>query len=121
MNETLHIWLHDYYSTYGTAVGQNGMSQEEVRRKETWLLAFPPGAANNIFKETTIHCSSLVLKIEFPNQRAETPRYVENLRAFVKECRGIAARSKVDLPIFEGLGFKSEPSTQAPSEARNRL
>ncbi|KAK5071413.1 hypothetical protein LTR70_010563 [Exophiala xenobiotica] len=102
VDETLNIWLHDYHSTHGTAVGQNGLNQKEVRRKET----------------------SLAIRIEFPNHRAGTPRYVENLRAFVKKCQGAAKRSKVDPPGIEALGLDSEPSTQAPSEAptpRDRL
>ncbi|KAK0246576.1 hypothetical protein LTS09_018282, partial [Friedmanniomyces endolithicus] len=32
------IWLHDYNSTYGTAVEHNGQNGAEVRRRETWLL-----------------------------------------------------------------------------------
>jgi hypothetical protein len=93
-----------------------------VRRKETWLLAYPPDAPNE-FKETMIHCSSLAIRIEFPN-RAGTPRYVKNLRAFVKKCQGAAKRSQVDPPGVEALDLNSEPSTQASSEAptpRDRL
>lgn len=85
MDEALHIWLHDYESTHGTAVGQNGQNQTEARRKETWILAYAPGAPNEI-EERTIHCSSLAIRIEFPNHAAAPPRYVENLRAFVKKC-----------------------------------
>ena len=123
MDTALNIWLHDYRSTHGTAVGQNGLNQKEVRRKETWLLAYPPGAPDG-FEETTIHCSSLAIRIEFPNHRAGTPRYVENLRAFVEKCQRAAERNKVDPPGVEALGLDSEPSTQAPSEAptpRDRL
>lgn len=83
MDETLNIWLHDYHSTHGTAVGQIGRSQKEVRRKETWLLTYPPGAPDG-FEETTIHCSSFAIRIEFPNHRIGTSRYVENLRACEK-------------------------------------
>lgn len=124
MDETLNIWLHDYHSTHGTAVGQNGRNQKEVRTKETWLLAYPPGAPDG-FEETTIHCSSLAIRIEFPNHRVGTSRYVENLRAFVTKCQEAAERSKVDPPPgVEALGLDSQPSTQAPSEAptpRDRL
>jgi len=123
VDEALNIWLHDYNSTHGTAVGQNGQNQTEVRRKETWLLAYPPDAPDR-FEETTIHCSSLAIRIEFPNHRAGTLRYVENLRAFVKKCQEAAERSKVDPPGVEALGLDSEPPTQAPSEAptpRDRL
>ncbi|KAF2006473.1 hypothetical protein P154DRAFT_422063, partial [Amniculicola lignicola CBS 123094] len=70
----LSIWLHDYHSTHGTAVGQNGQNQKEVRRKETWLLAYPPSAPDG-FEEMTIHCSSLAIRIEFPNHRTGAPDY----------------------------------------------
>ena len=116
MDETLNVWLHDYHSTHGTAVGQNGLNQKEVRRKETWLLVYSLGDSDG-FEETTIHCSSLIIRIEFPNHRAGTSRYVENLQAFVKKCQEAAKRSKVDPPRVEALGLDSEPSTQAPSEA----
>ncbi|KAK0840220.1 hypothetical protein LTR03_010733 [Friedmanniomyces endolithicus] len=123
VDETLNIWLHDYHSTHGTAVGQNGLNQKEVRRKETWLLAYPPGAPDG-FEETTIHCSNLAVKFEFPNHRAGTSHHVENLRAFVMKCQGAAKRSKADSPGVEAIGLDSEPSTQEPSEAptpRDRL
>lgn len=84
---------------------------------------YPPGAPDG-FEETTIHCSSLAVRIEFPNHRAGASHYVENLRAFVKKCQGAAKRSKADPPGVEALGLDSALSTQAPSEAptpRDRL
>ena len=116
MDETLNIWLHDYHSTHGTAVGHDGQNQKEVRRNETWLLAFPPSATER-FKETTIHCGSLAIRIELPNLEVRTSCYIKNLQAFVKKCQGATTRSKVDPPGIEALGLNSEPSTQAPSEA----
>jgi hypothetical protein len=109
--------LHDYYSTHGTAVGSNGQNQKEVRRKETWILTFEPGTRNR-FGEITIHSSSLTTKIEFPNYAAVHPRYVENLRAFVKRCKEAAEESKEEVLAVERLGLDSEPATQAPSEAQ---
>jgi hypothetical protein len=44
MDDDLCIWLHDFHSTHGTAVGHNGQNQMEVRKKETWILAYAPGA-----------------------------------------------------------------------------
>ena len=123
MDEALHIWLHDYESTHGTAVGQNGKNQAEIRRKETWILGYAPGTPDE-FEEMTIHCSSLGVRIEFPNHASAPPRYVENLRAFVKNCQEAAERSKVVPPGVEALGLDNEPATQAPSEAptpRDRL
>lgn len=116
MDESLNIWLHDYHSAHGTAVDQNSLNQKEVRRKETWLLAFSPGASDG-FKNTTIHCSGLGIRIEFLNHNVETSRYVENLRAFVKKCQEAAKRSKIDSSGVGGLGLNSELSTQAPSDA----
>ncbi|GAB1311976.1 hypothetical protein MFIFM68171_02186 [Madurella fahalii] len=69
-------------------------SAKEVRRKETWLLAYPPGASDG-FEETTIHCSSLAIRIEFPNHRIGAPRYVENLRAFVEKSRELRRGARV--------------------------
>lgn len=123
MDDTLHIWLHDYNSTHGTAVGQVRENQIEVRRNETWLLAYPPGSSDE-FEETTIHCSSLSIRIEFPHHKAATPQYVKKLRAFVKKCQEAAKRSDVDPPSVQALGLESEPLTQAPSEVpvpRDRL
>ncbi|KAL9103846.1 MAG: hypothetical protein Q9163_001166, partial [Psora crenata] len=106
VDEDLKIWLHDYYSWYGTAVGHNGQNQDEVRRNETWFLTFAPGDPNP-FKETTIHCNMLAIRIQFPNHVAGKPRYVENLRAFLKKCQEAAKRSK----FVEGHSLDSEPGT----------
>lgn len=116
IDEALCIWLHGYDLTHGTAVGQNGQNQMEVRRKETWILAYAPGTPDE-FEERTIHCSSLAFRIEFPNHAAPTSGYIENLQAFVKKCREAAEKSKVEPPGVEALGLDSEPATQAPSEA----
>lgn len=111
------IWLHDYYSTHGTAIGYKGQNQKEVRKKETWILACKPGTRHR-FGEITIHAGSLAVKIEFPNHTTAHPRYVENLRAFVKKCKETAAKSEEGVPTVDGLGLDSEPATQAPSEAQ---
>jgi hypothetical protein len=104
------IWLHDYQSSLGTAVGYGGQKKDEVRRKDTWILSYEPGS-----KETedlgkiTIHVGKLAYKIEFPNHQAAHPEYVKNLRAFIKKCKDAA-------PPFEGLGLDSDPPTQKPSQ-----
>ena len=116
MDEALHIWLHDYNSTHGTAVGQNSQNQTEIRRKETWILAYASGTAN-VFEEMTVHCSSLAFRVEFPNHTGPPPGYIENLQTFVKKCRKAAEKSKIQPPRVEALGLDSEPATQAPSEA----
>jgi hypothetical protein len=119
VDDNLCIWLHDYHSTYGTAVGYKYQNQREVRRKETWILAYTPGTRNR-FGGITIHSGSLAIKIEFPNHTAAHPLYVEKLLAFVKKCK----KSKRELSGVEGLGLDSEPETQAASEAatpRERL
>lgn len=76
------------------------------------------------FEETTIHCGSLTVKIEFPNHAMAPARYVANLQAFVKKCQEAAEKKKVELPGVEALGLDGDPVTQAPSEAptpRERL
>lgn len=110
-------------SAHGTAVGQNGQNQTQVRRKETWILAYTPSIADE-FEVRTIHCGSLAIKIEFSNHSDAFARYVENLRAFVKKCQKDAEKSAVESPGVEALDLESEPATQASIEAstlRERL
>ena len=110
VDNDLRIWLHDYYSTHGTAVGYDGQNQKEVRRKETWILADRP-KEEDLFMDITIHSSSLALKIIFPNHEIADPQYVKNLREFVE-------RSQNAFPPITRLGLDSEPTTQTPSEAQ---
>ncbi|KAK4981719.1 hypothetical protein LTR66_009760 [Elasticomyces elasticus] len=117
VDDDLCIWLHDYHSTHGTAVGYNGQNQEEVRKKETWILAYEPGTWNR-FGEISIHSGGLLINIEFPHHAVADARYVENLRAFVNECKEAAEKSKEEVPAVEGLGLDSAETTQAPSEAQ---
>ena len=35
VDDKLCVWLHDYHSTHGTAVGHDHQNEREVRRKET--------------------------------------------------------------------------------------
>ena len=72
VDDNLWIWLHDYHLTHGTEVGHNGQNQQEVRKNETWILAYAPGT-QKIFEELSIHSGSLALKIEFPNYEAADP------------------------------------------------
>ncbi|KAL8808694.1 MAG: hypothetical protein Q9200_004109 [Gallowayella weberi] len=97
-------------------VGHDKQNQNEVRKKETWLLAFAPGAPDR-FKETTIHCGYLTIRISFPNHDIVTSRYIENLRALAEKCQDIAEQSKVNLPGVQALDLDSKPTTQAASEA----
>lgn len=117
VNDDLWIWLRDYDSAFGTAVSHNNQNQKEVRKKETWILAYQPGVPNR-FGDITIYSGSLSIKIEFPNHEAANPRYVENLRAFAKRCKKAAEKSKEEVPVVERLGLDSEPTTQAPSDAQ---
>ncbi|KAF2817571.1 uncharacterized protein BDZ99DRAFT_348871, partial [Mytilinidion resinicola] len=68
------IWLHDYHSAHGSAVGYNGQNQNEVRKSETWILAFEPGEENP-FGEITIHSGSLAVEIKFVNHTTADPQY----------------------------------------------
>lgn len=110
VDDNLWIWLHDYHSTHGTAVAYNGQNQIEVRKKDTWLLAYGPASRKRL-KNITIHLAGLVAKIEFPNHGAADPQYVANLRAFVKKCREA-------LPFVNALGLDSELATATPSQAQ---
>ena len=123
VDDDLWIWLHDYHSTHGTAVSHDGQNHREVRRKETWILAYAPGTRNP-FEEITIYSGSLAVKIGFPNHEAADVRYVENLRALLQRCKEAAAECKEEVPGVGALGLDSDPATQAPSQAptpRERL
>lgn len=118
VDDNLGIWLHDYSSTHGTAVGCDGQNQKEVRRRETWILAYAPGEKHP-FRVTTIHAAKLALEIHFPNHEAANPQYVENLRLLADRCKEAAAvvKSKDRFPAVEELGLDSGPATEAASEA----
>jgi hypothetical protein len=111
----LCVWLHDYHSRHGSAVGHNGQNQNQVRKSETWILAFEPGEENP-FGEITIHSGSLAVEIKFVNHAAADPQYVENLRTFLNKCKEAAQRSKENLPAVSSLGLSSEPPTEMPTE-----
>lgn len=66
----------------------------------------------------TIRAGSLVVKIEFLNHRRAHSRYIENLRAFVKNCEKAAEKSEGEALAVDAPSFDSEPSTQAPSQAQ---
>ena len=104
------IFLHDYHSSHGTAVSYDNQKQDEVRKKETWILSRGPGTESE-WEDVTIHAGGMAIKIEFPNQRAGPPEYVENLRAFFE-------RSQTALPSVEALEFDSYQTTTAPSQPR---
>ena len=85
VDNNLKIWLHDHQSRYGTAVGYNGENENQVRKRETWILANKPGLTD-LIEKTTIHIGNLAVEIEFPNHAIAHPDYVKNLRAFVDKC-----------------------------------
>jgi len=58
----------------------------------------------------SIHSGGLVIKIAFPNHEAADPRYLQNLRAFVK-------KSKEAGPPFDVLGLDNDLATATPSQA----
>ncbi|KAI8944013.1 kinase-like domain-containing protein [Xylaria longipes] len=67
---------HDYISTYGTAVGHDGQNRDELRTKETWILAGEPGS-DPVFEETTIKSGRIMVQIRFPSHNSPDPKYVE--------------------------------------------
>lgn len=95
---------------HGTAVAHNGQNKTEVRKKDTWLLAYGPGSRKQLWN-ITIHSGSLTIKIEFPNHGKADPQYVDNLKAFFKRC-------KEAVPPVGTLGLDSEPTTATPSQAQ---
>ncbi|GAB0138366.1 hypothetical protein EsDP_00006601 [Epichloe bromicola] len=114
VDSELRIWLQDYHSTHGTAVGYDGQNQKDVRRKETWILAYEPGSRKR-FNEISIHTGGLAIKVDFPNHSARGPRYVDNLKAFFHKSSDIARQVDVGDPPIEGLDLESAATTQAPS------
>ena len=117
VDDRLCVWLRDYRSTHGTAVGHDSQNETEVRRRDTWILAYGPGPGAAIrFGLTTIHAGTLAVEIEFPNHAAAHPEYVKNLQTFADRCAA-AAEATARVPAVEGLGLDSEPATQAATEA----
>ncbi|MCJ1464628.1 hypothetical protein MMC07_003241 [Pseudocyphellaria aurata] len=117
VDDNLWIWLHDYSSTYGTAVGYDTQNQKEVRRRETWILAYNPGVQLP-FQVISIHAGKVALRIQFPNHAAANPQYVENLRLFADRCKEAAAVVKSKDGLSSAVDEDSAPATQAASEAR---
>lgn len=115
VDDNLKVWLHDYHSTHGSAIGQEGQHESAVRKKETWILAFEPGPADQ-FELTTIHLGNLVVRIQFPNHGVAHPDYVKNLRAFAAKC-GPRVQTTAQVPNLGELSVKSEMTTQAATEA----
>ena len=113
VDDDLHIWLHDYTSTHGTAVRYRHENTIEERKKETWILAFAPGSPITL-GNISIHVGRLEMNINFPNHLKGDHRYIENLRAFVKRCKEAAEKDR-EVPAVEGLGLDSGATTQAPS------
>lgn len=99
------MFLHDYDSSHGTAVGYDDHNKHEKRRQETWNLA------RGLGRDITIHVGDMEMKIEFPSQSVSHSEYRENMQAFFD-------RSQTAFPCVEGLAFNSYPSTAAPSEPR---
>lgn len=116
VDEDFRIWLHDYHSTHGTAVSYDGQNGRDVRKRETWILAFTPGTRKR-FREITVHVGSLAAKVEFPNHETADPQYLANLRALVDRYRDTTSSKEVDTPVMEELGLDSRVTTQASSEA----
>ncbi|KAI1129045.1 kinase-like protein [Nemania abortiva] len=112
VDDDLRIWLKDYHSSHGTAVSYDGQNEREIRKKETWILAYPPGEGGP-FGSTVVHSGKLGFRVEFPNHVAANPRYVESLREFVKKCR----QNETQHPSVRGLELNEGLTTQAPTNA----
>ncbi|KAK4642264.1 hypothetical protein QC761_506725 [Podospora bellae-mahoneyi] len=86
VDDNMRIWLHDRYSTHGTAVGYNGQNEKEIRLNETLILAFDPGAESS-FRLITVASGGLAIRIEFSNHQGKEAQYIENLRALIKKAK----------------------------------
>jgi hypothetical protein len=60
VDDGMCIWLHDHHSTHGTAVAYKEQNEKEMRRNETWMLAYTPGTRNH-FGRITIHSGGLII------------------------------------------------------------
>ncbi|KAL9003068.1 MAG: hypothetical protein Q9188_004035 [Gyalolechia gomerana] len=80
----LRVMLHED-STYGTAVSYDGEAKTEVRKRNTWILSFEPGAHRQ-WTEVIVHVpntTGLVFTIDFPNQMLGPPNYIAHLRELI--------------------------------------
>ncbi|KAL9638261.1 MAG: hypothetical protein Q9164_001664 [Protoblastenia rupestris] len=110
--EDLSVWLLDE-STYGTAVGYDGMAKHETQSKNEWILSYMPNRRNE-WKEVVVYvpgANGLAFKIEFPNHEAGGQGYLAHLQAFWKE-------SNTALPPVNIMGLDSNPTTAVPSQPR---
>ncbi|QPG95328.1 hypothetical protein C2857_000150 [Epichloe festucae Fl1] len=98
-------------------IGYNGQNQKDVRKKETWILAYEPGSRKR-FNEVSIHAGGLAIKVDFPNHSARDPRYEDNLKAFFHKSSDGARQVEFGGPPLEGLALESAATTQAPSIAQ---
>ncbi|KAI9783320.1 MAG: hypothetical protein M1816_001418 [Peltula sp. TS41687] len=111
VDDNLWVWLHDYHSTHGTAVGYDDDQKDEVRKCDTWILSYAPGTPKRLGK-ITVHVSGLAFKIDFPNHQTASPEYIVNLRKFHQQCKNAA-------PPIDAVDLNSSnPSTAAPSQAQ---
>lgn len=108
IDKKLRIWLRDFYSSRGTAVSYSDDNQDDVRKKESWILSFEPGHLKQ-WKEIKIRSGGLAIKVEFPNQGAGRPQYVENLRTFFNQ-------SQIAAPVVDLLELESGRTTITPSQ-----
>ena len=108
IDEKFCVWLHDFYSSHGTAVGYDHEHQDEIRKGESWILFYEPGNSKQ-WKDIRIHSGGLTIKIEFPNHKEQYPQYMQNLRAFSNQ-------SQTTIPPIDILGLESSGTTAAPSQ-----
>ena len=117
VDDELCIWLCDYHSKYGTAVGGDEQNTREARRQERWILAHSAGT-KNIFKTISISSGKLAIRVEFPNHPRAEPEYIENLQTFVAASKKAKDSNESQVPAVERLGLDSNLTTGAPSECQ---
>ena len=120
-DDNLRVYLHDYNSSYGSSVSYNGEARDQVRRHETWILAYEPGRERR-WSEVVVHTAGkLAFRVEILNHHEASPaEYVANLKAFWERCRGTPPSiGRLKLGRHRGGSTSSSmASTVAPSTAR---
>jgi hypothetical protein len=114
VDDNLCIWLHDYCSSFGTAVGYGTQCTKEVRKREKWLLRYGPGISNP-FEDITIHVGRLSFTVEFPHHETGNSEYITQLQNFANKCRD-AELNMDDLDLASALTTAPPSHPQTPSE-----
>lgn len=113
LDDSLCVWLQDYYSTNVTAVRYNE-STDEIPPQDRWILAWEPGKVPAVKTPTIICPNDLKFLIEFPNHASPSDRYLGHLSAYYERIRAA-------LPNLDALGLWGESRRTTIAESRRPL